>query len=111
MLEMYARMLTSLLRRWALPVAAVWVLITVLIALQLWPDLPRSRQQWLLLIGLGPPLYIALEAWGSWVLAPARGWAVSRKRFSLLRLVLLLPLVLFWSVAAWWLASLVGGAT
>lgn len=101
-------MLTLRYSRYLVPLALVWLLVGACLTLQLWPDLPGSWQHWALLFSLGPPLYVALEAWSSWVLSESHGWAVSRKRFSVLRILLLLPVVLFWLALAWWFASLIG---
>jgi hypothetical protein len=102
--------LTSL-RRFVVPVAITWVVVAALLILQLWPDLPASRHQWALFLGFGPPIVVAVEGWASWVLAESRGWAISKKRFSVLRIILLLPVVLFYFAVAWWSAALIGVAT
>jgi hypothetical protein len=102
--------LTSL-RRYLVPVAITWVVAAAVLIFQLWPNLPSSPRQWALLLGFGPPLFVIIEAWSSWVLAKSRVWAISRKRFSVLRIILLLPVVLFYVAVAWWFAILVGAPT
>ncbi len=103
-------MLTSL-RRFVVPVAITWVVVAVVLILQLWPNLPASRHQWALLLGFGPPVFVAVEWWSSWILAKSRAWPISRKRFSVLRIILLLPVVLFYIAVAWWFAALIGVPT
>jgi hypothetical protein len=99
------------LRRFVVPVAITWVVVAALLIMQLWPDLPTSRHRWALLLGFGPPIVVAVEGWTSWVLAESRAWAISKKRFSLLRIILLLPVVLFYIAVAWWFATLIGAPT
>lgn len=101
-------MLTPRYFRYLVPVALVWLLVGALLTLQLWPDLPGSRRHWALLLALGPPLYVALEAWSAWVLSESHGWAASRKRFSVVRILLLLPVVLFWLALAGSFATFIG---
>ena len=98
------------LPRWLLPVAIVWLLVAGVLLLQFWPDIPRTTRQWAFFFVLFPPLYVAGEAWNTWVFSPARGWAISRKKFSILRVVLALPVALVWFVLSWWFASLIGSA-
>lgn len=103
-------MLTSL-RRFVVPVAITWLVIAALLIAQLWPNLPDSPRRWAILLGFGPPVFVAIEAWTSWVLAKSRAWAICRKRFSILRILLLLPVVLFYLAIAWWFARLVGASS
>lgn len=94
--------------RWLLPTVLVWLLVASLLLLSAWPDIPRTGYQWALLLGLGPPLYLLSEAVCVWLSSPARGWAISRKRFSVVRIAIALPVALAWFALAWWFASLVG---
>ena len=90
------------------PAALIWLLITCLLPLQLWPDVPRTGQQWALFLAFGPPLYVLGEALCSRVFTPAHGRAISRKRFSVARVAVALPVVLAWFALSWWIASLIG---
>jgi hypothetical protein len=93
--------------RWLVGAAIAWLLVAGLLVLQLWPDLPSDKQGWALFLTLGPPLYIAGEACCGWLFSPSRGWAISRKRFSPLRIALALPVALAWFALVWWFASLI----
>lgn len=87
--------------------ALAWAVMAGLLVLQQWPDLPRSWRNWVLLLGVGPPVYLLIEAWSTWVLAEGRRW--NDKKFSVLRLLLLFPVAMFWFLVAWWLSSFMGG--
>lgn len=43
-------------------IAFLWVFIAGLLMLMLWPDWPHTPIQWLLFLGLGPPVYVLGEA-------------------------------------------------
>lgn len=92
---------------WFVGAAIAWLLVAGLLVLELWPDLPGGKRQWALFLTLGPPLYVAGEAACSWLFSPSRGWAISRKKFSPLRIALALPIALAWLALSWWFASLV----
>jgi len=62
--------------------------------LEIAPHFPQTTLQWALLIVLGPPLYVLGEALGAWVFSPERGYRISPKSFSILRLVFALMIVL-----------------
>jgi hypothetical protein len=88
--------------------AVAWLLLAGITVLQLWPDVPKSRAGWILFITIGPPLYVLLEATGSWLFSQKRGMAISRSRFSLLRVFIALLLSLVLLSGVWWLAWLIG---
>ena len=93
--------------RWLFPVALVWLPVAGLLLVELWPDIPRTSQQWALFLAFGPPLYVLGEAVCAWLFAPARGWSTSRKRFSIARIAVALPVALAWFALSWWLASFI----
>ena len=94
--------------RWLPAFAAIWLVLVALLAVQAWPDLPRTTGQWLLFVALGPPLYILGEALFTWLFSSARGHSISSKRFSMARVAFALPVVLALFAASWWLSSHLG---
>lgn len=97
-------MLKPWLRR--LPaIAAVWLVVALLLAIQLWPQVPRSWLQWFLLFAFGPPLYVLGEAFFGWLFSVSHGRAVSPRTFSLARIAIALPAVLALFALLWWLSS------
>jgi uncharacterized membrane protein YqjE len=92
--------------RWLAPVAMVWLLLGAILVLQLWPDLPSTRRQWALLLVMGPPLYVLGELACAWLFSQSRSYA--KKRFSITRIALALPIAIAWFALAWWLASFIG---
>ncbi len=97
------------LPRLLLGIAAAWLLVGGLLLLQLWPDLPRTKGQWALFLLLFPPLYLGGEILGAWLFSPSTGHSISGKRFSLIRILVALPLALAWFALAWWFATFIGG--
>jgi len=92
---------------WLAVLAICWLVFAGLLTLLMWPDLPRKDSQWLLLITLGPPVFVFGEAIFSWLLSPKHGMFVSRSRFSVLRILIAFPLALGWFVLCWWFARLI----
>jgi len=92
--------------RLLLLLALVWLLLAAFLAIQFWPDLPRSKLQWVLLIFFGPPLYIASEAFFTWLFSKHRGQSISSRSFSLKRILVALPIVLAFIAISWWLSWL-----
>lgn len=83
-------------------IAAVWLLVGAILVLQLWPDLPRSTQQWYLLFAFGPPLYVFGEAFFGWLFSAAHGRVVSERRFSVARIAIaLLVGVALFALSGW----------
>ena len=104
--------------KWVKPIlifAALWVLVAGAIVAQGLPWLPGTRTQWLLVVGLGPPMYLLAEGVFSWLFSARRGHRVSRRNFSLVRVLLLLLAVLVCFGLAWaaasWLDSALEGPT
>lgn len=71
-----------------LGLVAAWFLIAGFSALMAWPDLPKSDFGWLVLLVVGPPVYVAADWFFEWLLSEKRGNRISRKRFSWLRVVI-----------------------
>lgn len=92
--------------RWLVPVMVMWLLTGCILVLELWPNLPSNRKQWVLLLVLGPPLYVLGEAGDAWLSASAHRF--SGKRFSLARIAFALPIASAWFVLCWLFASLIG---
>lgn len=85
--------------------ALAWLFIAALLTLQFWPDLPRSRTQWVLLIVFGPPFY----AFGELLfgrLFQRHGRSISHGRFSFKRVLIALAVTLPFVVVCWWLSWL-----
>lgn len=90
-----------------LPALAVgWLLVAGLLLFQLWPNLPRTSLQWFLLVAFGPPLYVLGEGLLSSLFSPKDGLAISDRGFSLVRVLLALPVVLAVFACCWWLSWL-----
>lgn len=68
--------------------AAVWLVVTALLILQLWPDLPKTDLGWFLLVVVGPPAYVAGEGFFGWLFSEKHGKEISTKQFSWLRVAL-----------------------
>ena len=99
----------SIISKWRslLPVLALcWLVIAGLLLLQLWPDFPRSSLQWFLLVAFGPPLYVFGELFFSWLFSPKHGQTISTREFSLVRILLALPVVLALFAFSWWVSWL-----
>jgi len=95
--------------RLLLGMATAWLLVGGLLLLQLWPDLPRTTGQWALFLVVFPFLYLVGEMLGTCLLSPTKGHSISGKRFSLIRVLVALPLALAWFALAWWFATFIGG--
>jgi hypothetical protein len=87
--------------------AIVWLIVACFLLLQLWPDIPQSKAQWFLFVGLGPPLYVLGEGFFAWLFSPAHGKAISDRTFSVSRIAVVLPIVLIIFVLCSWLSWLV----
>jgi hypothetical protein len=71
-----------------LGLAAGWAVVAALLALQLWPGLPKTDLGWFLLVVVGPPAYVAGEGLFGWLFCERRGNKISTKQFSWLRTAL-----------------------
>jgi len=71
-------------------VAISWLLLIGVLVLQLWPELPKTIPGWLFLVIAGSPAYLAGEGFFAWLYSDTHGRAISTKRFSWLRVALML---------------------
>lgn len=80
-------------RRLWLPfvVVVVWFFLVGLLALSVWPNLPRSK---FLFIALGPPLYLLGEGFFGWLFSEKHGRAISQSKFSGARILIALVVIL-----------------
>ena len=107
---MNAGMLVKGWLRWLPALAAVWLVVAALLAVQFWSEMPRSWSRWFLLLAFGPPLYVLGEAFFAWLFSASHGRAVSPKRFSVARIAVALPAAIAAFALYWWLSSLLIGA-
>jgi hypothetical protein len=88
-----------------LPLAALaWLFLVGLLLLGLWPDLPKSKPQWLVFLLIGPPLYVLGEAFFGWLFSREHGYARSPRPFSAVRVVIALPIAAIAIVLCWFLS-------
>lgn len=74
--------------------ALVWLFVSGLLVIQIWPSFPQSKSEWLLLLVFGPPAYVLLEAFGDWMFSRRHGHAISSREFSVVRIMTALVIVL-----------------
>jgi len=96
----------DLMPRRFIAIAIAWLLIAAILAFQLWPDLPKSNLQWILLLFFGPPLYVLGESFFAWLFSQRHGEAISPRAFSPARILIALPVVLAFLALSWWLSWL-----
>lgn len=65
----------------------VWSVLCGVILLSVWPLMPRTRLQWVLLIVFGPPLFVLGEHLGDQLFSKRVGLRISPRRFSILRIL------------------------
>jgi hypothetical protein len=75
--------------------AILWVLLAVLMILDFWPNLPKTKLHWFLLIVAGPPIGMLGETFAGWLFSSEHGKRVSPKKFSLLRMGIVMVIMLF----------------
>ena len=88
--------------------AILWLVVGCLLIVQFWPDLPHTNLQWFLLIAFGPPVYILGEEFFGWLFSAKHGEAISSRKFSPVRILLVLPIALaFFALSSWvsWLLT------
>lgn len=96
-------------RRWArmLPLAALtWLFLVGLVLLYLWPNLPKSKPQWVVFLLVAPPLYVLGEAFFGWLFSDEHGSAMSPRGFSVGRVLVALPVVCLVVLVCWLLSWL-----
>jgi hypothetical protein len=89
--------------------AVAWFVVTGLVLLQIAPYFPKSTLEWVLLIVVGPPLYVLGEALGAWLFSPERGHRISPKGFSFLRIAYALLIVLLFVMLGGTVSSMLKG--
>jgi len=90
-----------------LPLAALaWLFLVGLLLLGLWPELPRSKPQWLVFLLVGPPLYVLGEAFFGLLFSQEHGSAISPRGFSVVRVLVALPVVCLVVLVCWLLSWL-----
>lgn len=89
--------------------AVAWLVVSGLVLLQIAPYFPRSTLEWMLLIVVGPPLYVLGEALGAWLFSPERGYRISPKGFSVLRMVYALLIILLFVVLGGTVSAMLKG--
>lgn len=83
---------------------AVWALSAVLLVLQILPGTPKSTLGWILLLVVGPPVYVGLEWASSRLFSAKAGVRISSARFSFARIMVALAIALVvLAPLAWWL--------
>jgi hypothetical protein len=87
--------------------AALWLFVVAVLILTFWPNLPSTGVGWLAFLAFGPPLYLLAEALGGWLLSERHGRMISRKRFSPLRMLVLLFVLLGGIGIFYWVSSFV----
>lgn len=90
-----------------LTLAAAWLFIAGLVALQVWPHLPTSASGWILFIVLVPPLYVTAEGASEYFWRSRAGTALSEPSHQMQRVFVVLSIVLGGAFAwgFWWLTS------
>jgi hypothetical protein len=66
-------------------VLAAWAFLAVIVVLEFIPDTPTTAGGWVLLLVVGPPVYLAFELVGDWLFSAKTGASISAARFSLAR--------------------------
>jgi hypothetical protein len=69
--------------------AAVWLMAAGLALLTAWPRIPRDIAEWIFLLVFGPPLYVAGEAFFTWLLAPERKYSTAQRFLLALSIIVL----------------------
>lgn len=93
--------------RWKsfLPFLAMWLFLAAALLMQGLPWSPKTPTHWLLVIGLGPPLYLLGEGIFTWLLSAEHGHRISPRAFSGLRILAALIAVIICFGLAWLVAS------
>jgi hypothetical protein len=94
------------LSRLVLVGAVGWLFVAALLLLQVWPRVPQGFAGWMVFIALGPPSYVLAAAFAGWLFSERHGAAISRARFSPLRVLFALFVSLAFLAVYWWVLSL-----
>jgi hypothetical protein len=86
-----------------------WAIAVAVVLASSWPAIPRSWVDWLLLVFVGVPLYVAAEIGFAWLFSPKHGAALSERKFSWLRIAVAFVAALaaagiYWAVSVGLLA-------
>ena len=98
--------LVSLLKASAI-FCIVWLVLTGISIFILLPHIPNSYIQWLVVIVIGPPLYVIGELTVGSFFSPERGNAISLKRFSALRIFIGFVVAAIVVVFSWWFSEFI----
>lgn len=79
-------------------IAIAWFVITGLLVVIFWSNLPKTNIRWVLFIVIGPPVYVVAEGIFGWVFSDKHGKAISAKNFSWLRIVIVLAVTVVYIV-------------
>jgi hypothetical protein len=77
----------STIRRWLVGVSLIWPFLVGYSLLSLYPDYPKNKRQWLLVIILGPPANVLGEALFGWIFSREHGYRISKSSFSVFRIL------------------------
>lgn len=86
--EKYSKRLKLLLA-----LGAAWILLVAIVVGYSWPDLPKTKLGWGVLMVFGPPAYLVGESFFEWLFSQKHGKAISSKLFSWRRIFVALVLV------------------
>jgi hypothetical protein len=75
-------------------IALIWLLVASILVVSFWPVLPRSTYWWAIFLLVGPPIYVSIEGFFTWLLSEKHGQAISRKPFSMARITVALAFML-----------------
>jgi hypothetical protein len=84
-----------------------WLLLTGISIFVLLPHIPNSYIQWLVVIVIGPPLYVLGELIIGGFFSPERGNAISSKQFSALRIIIGVVVAAVVVAFSWWLTEFI----
>jgi hypothetical protein len=81
--------------------AIVWASLAVLVIVEIWPRVPRSRAGWVALVAFGPPLYLLVEAVADGIWGSRLGQRISNHPSSVVRVLLGVTVVVCFLVGVW----------
>jgi hypothetical protein len=76
----------STIGRWIVGLSLLWPLLVGFTLLSLYPDYPKNRLQWTLVIVFGPPANLLFEALGGWIFSKEHSERISKSKFSIVRI-------------------------
>ncbi len=82
--------------------ALAWIVSAILILLNVFPLHPKTKTGWALFISLALPVYLVMEIAGSWMFSKEHGIQVSKREFSVLRVIIgILIIAIFMAIVLW----------